>query len=254
MCSGTIQGDRNSHDAGLAPVKGKRLVIAEELKANLVLDTGFLKRVSGGDMTWIGGRGFKTDGQFAYIWQAGIILVFNQNDCPQFDAKDTAFTSRMAVIPMRSKFVPVGEGSSLGSEPHTFPMDMGIKARFPTWRSSMLDVMMERYTAGPRPLPASMRAWHDSVTAANNPLSEWMADKVEATGNESDVVLMSDLKAMYKGHAVKPKQFTGYAGAYFERLPGVTFKAALTRLPGRALPVRNVVFGVRLVAPVSQFD
>ena len=253
VCSASFDAGKHSHDASFMPVRGKRILIAEELKAQQTLDSGFLKRVSGGDATRLGGRGFGSADHFEFVWQARIFLVFNQDDCPKFDAKDAAFLARMRVIPMRSKFVPpcdlpVGEGDAF-----TFPMDMEIKARFPSWRSAMLAIMMDRYPGAKaslaRPPPPSTLAWHSSVAHGNNPLSDWLNRHYEVTGAACDVLVLAEVKARYDGRAVLPREFTAVAAAHFKALEGAVYhdmKRCCSSVHGGAVSNRrNVVVGVR---------
>jgi phage/plasmid-associated DNA primase len=244
VCSGTLERDKNSHDAALLPARGARLLVAEELKSRQTLDTGFLKRVAGGDMTTIGGRGFNTADTFKFVWQAGIVLIFNQNDCPQFDAKDAAFVSRMMVVPMRSKFVApcdLADDPDLAAEPLTFPMDMGLKRRFPLWRSAVLDILMERFANPMRPVPASMQDWRRSVSQGNNKLSEWLRDNYVVTGNKDDVVLLADVKRRYNDSSVK--DFIVLAKAYFKSVDGAAVYD-IKRPTRGSQPQKHVVLGV----------
>jgi hypothetical protein len=43
VCKGSFERDRDSHDAGLEPFRGKRLVVAEELKNSMTLDAAPVK-------------------------------------------------------------------------------------------------------------------------------------------------------------------------------------------------------------------
>ncbi|GIY12660.1 hypothetical protein CDAR_107861, partial [Caerostris darwini] len=69
----------NSHDAGMARFKGVRLLIVEELKKHQKLNCGFLKAVTGGDYC-VDGRNMYSAKTFEFMWQAGIVLVMNEND------------------------------------------------------------------------------------------------------------------------------------------------------------------------------
>ncbi|GIY97219.1 hypothetical protein CEXT_149521 [Caerostris extrusa] len=74
------------------------------------------------------------------MWQAGIVLVMNENDFPKFDFSDEPFMQRMVVCPFRSKFVEVFDTTQ---EPHTFVRDSDIGKKFDNWRSSVLDLLWE---------------------------------------------------------------------------------------------------------------
>ena len=253
VCSGSFESNKHSHDAAFLPVRGKRIIIAEELKSHQTLDSGFLKRISGGDEPRIAGRGFGTAEHFEFVSQARIFIVFNQGDCPKFDAKDSAFVGRMVVVPMQSKFVtPDILVGAAEVEPHTFSMDMTIKAHFPLWRSALLAIMMERHVAAKvalaRPPPATAKAWQSSVASGNNPLADWLATNYEVTGDKTDTLLLSDVKARYDGRAVQSRDFVAVAGAYFKGVVGASvhdFKRLTTGDPPTSKMLRNVVLGAR---------
>lgn len=173
------RGGRNDHDGGIQAFEGVRLVIAEELKKNMLFDEGFLKKVTGGDEVVITGRKFAEASQFDYIWTAGIMLVINEGDFPQADPSDGAFWSRVMVVPFRSKFVPDVEGCT---EPYTYPVVGDIKGNFEDWLPALADILLDVYDPMGRVLfnlPASMRDWKDTIESDANPVSEWTKSKVQ---------------------------------------------------------------------------
>jgi len=120
--------DKDSHDAGLEPYVGTRLVILEELKRTTKLDEGLVKLLTGGAGVTVEGRRCGTNERFRFTWQSGILCVFNEGDCPQFDVTDSAFVGWLLVAPMRSKFV--SPSSPELAEEHTFEADADINAKF----------------------------------------------------------------------------------------------------------------------------
>ncbi len=173
------------------------MVVTEELKHNMTLDEGMLKRFTGGMGVVVEDRKFGAGEWYSFVWQAGFLLVFNEGDCPRFDAGDEAFLGRMVVVPMRSKFVE----TSTRDEPYTFQMDREIRKKFPTWRSALADILLERYdpnALADGDIPASMREWRWAIGAGANPVAEWLEEKVAATGNLDEVVVLSDLRQMYQ--------------------------------------------------------
>jgi hypothetical protein len=141
VCKGSMESSRDAHSAGTEHLRNKRLIIAEELKAYMVLDEAMLKRVTGGSSVLMAGRRFGSGECFKYIWQAGLVLIFNEGDCPKFDAGDAAFMSRMLVVPMRSKFVPT---LMPHDDANTYLMDVSVTERFGSWMSAALaDILVE---------------------------------------------------------------------------------------------------------------
>ena len=225
VCKGAFDRDRDSHDAGLEPLRGKRMLLAEELKNCMKLDDAMLKKLAGGDEVIVQGRRCGSNDRFRFVWQAGIILVFNEGDCPQFDAGDNAFMSRLLIAPMRSKFVS-GDPST-DPEDFEFPVSDTIKARFPFMMSALADILLDNFHDGSTSvfehLPLAMREWQQGVAAEANPLSEWLEQVTEVTGVIADFVLLSDLKVRYEasGQIGIAKDFKRLAVAFFTNANGV---------------------------------
>lgn len=174
-----VQGpktDRNSHDAGLECMNGKRLLIADELTRNDTLDAGRIKDLVSVPDTVTQGRSFGRASTFKFIWQAGIIMAFNEGQFPRFDSTDSAFVSRMLVCNMRSRFLQRNDYikyiESDMIEPYTYPADPNLVSRFPDWRSSFLDILLEtRRSETTRELSVP-----DSMIEARNDLLIDMSD------------------------------------------------------------------------------
>eukprot|EP00798_Chlamydomonas_sp_ICE-L_P002857 gene2857-biopygen3625 len=139
MTKGSFARSRDDHDAGLKPMKGVRLLVAEEMKPNITLDEAFIKRIAGGEGVRVCGSSCDTGNSFDFLWQAGIVLVFNEGDCPKFDGGDTAFVKRMVVVPMRSNFVLHPERE------HEFERRDNLEDALPTWRSAMAQLLIEHF-------------------------------------------------------------------------------------------------------------
>ena len=77
FCKGHFDKDKDSHDAGLEPLKGKRVLLADELKKSMKLDDALVKNLAGGHYV-VEGRKIGIFDQFKFVWQAGIIMVFQR--------------------------------------------------------------------------------------------------------------------------------------------------------------------------------
>ena len=241
VCKGSFERDRDSHDAGSEPFRGKRLVVAEELKNSMTLDDGHLKRLTGGAGVQMGGRGFGTKDMFQFLWQAGFVLIFNEGDCPKYDHADTAFIGRLLFAPMRARFDKDVPMHPEPEEPWTYEADPGVSSRFPGWMSALADVLVEHYgVAGgfERP-PASMNEWRKDVTSEANPASRWCEENLEVTGDMSDYVLLGELDPGI------PK-FRDLAVAFYGGVAGVSY-VRKTCVPMNGVPTtkRYVLKGVR---------
>lgn len=243
VCKGSFDKDKDSHDGGVEPFKGKRLLLAEELKHVMTLDEAMLKSYTGGRVQ-VEGRKVGLGETFNFIWQAGFLIIFNEGDCPKFDAADQAFMERMIVVPMRSKFVAmVGDDD----DPYTFQVIKDIDAKFPFWLSAFCDILMEHQDTDVfDDVPASMKEWRQDVMEKANPVSEWLLANVEVTGERSDMIVMGELKRAYVSSCVPPKfpnaDFPRLSRAFLCAMRGVAYCENMTK-EGRKL--RGVMRGVR---------
>eukprot|EP00798_Chlamydomonas_sp_ICE-L_P023399 gene23399-biopygen13667 len=199
MTKGSFARSRDDHDVGLKPMKGVRLLVAKEMKPNITLDEALIKRIAGGEGVRVCGSSCDTGNSSDFMWQAGVVLVFNEGDCPKFDGGDTAFVKRMVVVPMRSNFLihpdPHGE--------HEFERRDDLADILPTWRSALAQLLIEHFRRPGRSrifdnLPVSMTEWKSGIADSANPLTEWLEEVVDVTGASSDAVWIGDLKGRWK--------------------------------------------------------
>lgn len=200
VCKSNFEGGRDSHGAGTETLKGKRLLVAEELKHNMKLDVAMLKKFTGGTDVVVEDRKFGRGDYYKFIWQAGLVLVFNEGDCPSFDSGDQAFIGRMIVAPMRSKFVDY-EVTPENEEEYMYRMDMNADSMFDKWFSSLADVLIESYdphSLDESRIPPSMREWSSGLVSENNVISSWLDERVTITNNPKDYVSLTDIHTEYK--------------------------------------------------------
>ena len=290
ICLPSFQRDRDAHASGMGGMRGKRLLISEELKSYMKLDIGLLKRVTGGAGVLAQGRKFGTEETFSFNWTANIILVFNDGDCPNLGSDD-AFADRMLVAPMRSKFIPKarprdeddggsgdeGEGEGGGEEgeegeegasgvnakePHTFFIDKRISSKFGAWNSALLDLLIQHYSPGEEILdapPASTAEWKRDVALSGNRLTPWMKKKVEVTGNKQDYVLFPDLIRLYEADRrlsdrVMPTDFEKLAVGYLKGAALSYKKEDKVKMPDGKWKNKysGVAKGVRLLCNINE--
>lgn len=106
------------------------------------LDCSWLKNVVGGQ-TVVDGRIIYSEKTFKFIWQAGFILISNENDLPKFDPSDAAFMQLMVVSPCRSKFVTHVRDTYL--QENTFAADLSINQQFDDWRGILFKISFLTY-------------------------------------------------------------------------------------------------------------
>ena len=220
--------------------------MAEELKHTMTLDVALIKKLTGGASARVEDRRIGVGEWFKFTWQAGFLLIFNEGDCPGFDAGDAAFLERMIVAPMRAKFV--AEVPAEAAEAHTFVLDPDVASKFTMWMPAMMDVLLERYAAGVAPaVPPSMRNWRTDISSDNNPVASWVDKVLEVTGNRDDYVLMADLKAAFarSGICVPKQKVSETLKAYLGGLQGVVVKESeAIKVEGVWKSIRGIVRGV----------
>jgi D5 N terminal like len=249
----SLDADRNSHDGGLEVLRGMRLVIGDELDKDQKFDASFLKKLTSAADTRIEGRACGSREHFSFLLQAGLILIFNQGQCPRFHADDEAFNARMLVAPMRARFVNDGDDEG-DQEPHTYKKVLGLKDRFRDWLPALADILLEWYSPDGSRLvvPPSMTQWQDDLAASENSLQGFFERLVEVTGCKRDHVSCAQLKALYhpgagRGAAapVRGRQFDMLFRSYFSRVGGGAWYVDKTDLPDQK-NARHVVRGARL--------
>lgn len=258
ICRGAFDKDKDSHDGGLEPLKGKRVMLADELKKNMKLDEGLIKNLAGGKYVVEGRRFGKVD-QFKFTWQAGIIMVFNDGDCPKFDSTDKAFMERMLVCPMRSKFIARRNNERpFGQEDYTYELNPTIDKHFELWRSAFLDLLIKYCKIDGLceiQIPISMREWKEDIISGNNELADWIFENVELTDNVQDVLSLNDLKDKYKqGYGLKTvsdRNFIAIAKALFTSKGFEINERYQFRVNGTKKEKRNAILRVKLIDEIN---
>jgi hypothetical protein len=187
-----------------------------------------------------------------FVWQAGFVLVFNDGDMPKFDNADAAFLNRMVVGPMRSKFVEAGSPALLG-EQWTYPNDLALSEKFPSWLPAVADVLVDCYGGADEAfeaLPEGMREWRRGVAAAGNPVADWCDAMLTVSDNASDFVFIGEMMAAYGGSLPKSR-FTQLVAVRYAAVAGVRFnkRTTVTRADGTHNVVSGVLWGVKAVVP-----
>ena len=258
VCRASYEGGRDSHGAGTEPFKGKRLLVADELKHTMTIDEAMLKKYTGGTNIMVEDRKLGQSQWFKFTWQAGIVLIFNEGDMPRMDVADEAFVGRMVVAPMRSKFVD-GQGS-LDDEEYTFRMNKDIDTTFKLWLPALAELLIDAFDTSALDedkIPAAMREWRQGITSENNVVAEWLDQSLEVTGDLDDIVLVAGLfkefKAISMGASgfIKSAEFCRLCKVHMGSYKGVTFKDydsisrnAASQATSRKKTARNCIRGV----------
>lgn len=194
----THQRDRNSHSAGLHAMIRKRLLLCEELAKKHTIDMSFVKDLTSGPGKICEGRIFESAEMFKFPWEAGIVMTFNQGCMPHIGSIEEdpmAFWKRVIVIPMRSRFE---DEVNEESEPYTYIKDKDIQLNFENWRSAFLDLLIEHWDPNlVNREKVGNTDWRVELSTENNPMSEWLSDNIQVTGNKKDYLLRDDVVERY---------------------------------------------------------
>ena len=213
----------------------------------MTIDEAMLECYTGGGGVVVEGRHIGQGSFFKYTWQAGFLFVFNEGDCPKFDAADQAFVERMVVAPMRSKFVA---GDIEAGVEFTYPVVKDIEARFPLWLSAMADIFLESYDVDALDaIPPSMSEWRQVIAGDRNELAEWLQQKTVVTGDVADVVMLRELRQEFNrtSGAVKKNaaEFLRLSRAFFGTFPSTRYVPSTTIV---GLNVNDVIRGASRAA------
>eukprot|EP00873_Tetraselmis_striata_P026912 jgi/Tetstr1/447176/TSEL_034613.t1 len=211
--SASFAKSRDSHNAGMKSAMNKRLIVGDEFEKHQVLDVSFMKDATGGRNTRIEGRNLGSAEDFKFIWEANMVLAFNEDCCPKFDA-DPALLSRMITVPFRSKFLPeIPEDP----EENTFVKDGDLPNKFPEWRSAVLDILMENFGVDLDNIPPGMKEWKRALAADSNPFSDFLSEHLEFTGAAGDwITVNKHIEPLFD--ALAPNITSRYTKKEFKRL------------------------------------
>ena len=111
----------------------KRVVITSENEANNKLNTGHVKKITGGDD--IDGRNMYSNEIVNFKPQFKLISLFNQ--IPDVDKLDGGFWSRCKVVDFPTTFVEKPEN------PNELPIDKDLKSKLKEWKQDFMLLLIE---------------------------------------------------------------------------------------------------------------
>ena len=198
LLKATNQKGIDEHNAGMAAMQYKRLLLCDEMSSDQTIDTGLIKELTSGTRATRQGRMFGSGDIFEFPWEAGIILSFNEGCLPKTGTgtdDPQSFWKRAIVIPMVSRFedeVPED------AEPHTYKADKNIGDQFPVWRSAFLDILIEHWDPDVvNSSTAGDKSWVADLACQHNPLKEWLDTHIKVTKNKKDKILRNDVVEKY---------------------------------------------------------
>jgi len=127
--------DANSPDPGLLNLLNKKLLTSSEPEKGSKLNTGFIKFITGKDITTL--RNCHSNDMFDF--KANFITLFSCNDIPECDDIDKAFSDRLRCIDFPNKFTdnPTEKNHKL--------INKEINENFCFWRQDFMLLLIEHY-------------------------------------------------------------------------------------------------------------
>ena len=187
-----------AHDSNMRVLQGARAVVKDEFGESDKLDTALLRDLVSGTTQERAGRICGQDAFFSFRWQGKILFSFNAGSQPDMGNVPELYR-RIVVAPFRSKFVR--DPAQVDPDSYTFLEDSSLEDKLPQWRSSILDMLVERFDGrrevirGP---PASTVEWRRKLEVNDNPLAEWLEGNVDVTGDRGDIVTQAELMELVR--------------------------------------------------------
>ncbi|KAJ3064422.1 hypothetical protein HK102_008206, partial [Quaeritorhiza haematococci] len=248
--------DAHSHQSGLAPYRGKRMVVFEELERGKALNTAMLKDYNGTSRKLVEYRPAGDKEWRTYPWRGKFVFLFNEDRFPSIDTTEGAFTERLMLIPHRSKFVselPDMEDPDLGPEDkeHVYLRDPDVimKIQGP-WRPYILQWCLEglrRFNAEKfTKRPPSSDEWLADITMAQDDVRELVAMHWVHTGNKNKYVKQGDVWTLYRDQCAInsiPNRKRMTQTKFYKHLKGVMRKGYRDHVRVDGVQVHNVFLG-----------
>ncbi|KAJ3071721.1 hypothetical protein HK102_006387, partial [Quaeritorhiza haematococci] len=242
--------DIHSHQSGLAPYRGKRMVVFEELEPGKTLNTTMLKDYNGASRKLVKYRPAGEKDERKYPWQGKFVFLFNEDRFPSIDTADGAFIERLMVIPHRSKFV--AELPDLDPEDrehvHLRNPDVIMKIQGP-WRPYVLQWCLQGlqrfYAEEFTKRPASSNQWLSDITMSQD-VKELVKAHLVYTGNPQKYIKQGFVWELYRDHCAVNSIPTGKRmkqAPFFKHLRRIMSKGYRDHFKLEGLLVHNSFWG-----------
>lgn len=155
----TANGGGSGPNEELASVEGARIVQFTEPSAKHKINVAFLKDLTGGDEQ---SASRKYEHKRTFVLHGMVHVLCNK--IPWGDDEDGGYHRRLRNVPYGSRFLnaDAAEGNAKPLPPHHYYKEMGLEAKFETWRYCLMREVLQVAMAKARDthLP-----WHSSVPA-----------------------------------------------------------------------------------------
>lgn len=186
--------------AELLPCKGARVVVLSETDNYDALNSGTMKKLTGGDDFYARGL-FKEPIQIRPQFK----LILHCNHLPNVSAEDKASWNRIRVLAFESKFPKnpeeVPEVVSEQWKEKMFPRDNTMKDWLPQLAEPFMWWLIKEYERiGPAPLyePREVKAATDVYQKTNDFYMQFLDERIQETGDKKDMITLTVVYSQFK--------------------------------------------------------
>jgi len=188
------QERRDQPNPALVDARPKRIMMTTEPEGDDKLQTGIIKKISGGDAV----EARTLNSKHIYNYVPPYKLFVQANNIPKLSRVDSATQNRMRVIKFPFKFVP----NPIESFHRAVNPDLKEKSiKSIEWRNEFMFMLIDKFNevkdlkslSPPKAVCDSTNEYFDD----NNPLKNWLDKFYTITKDAKDYVLSSELKRQY---------------------------------------------------------
>jgi hypothetical protein len=138
-----MQESINAHSQGYLSYKNKRLIYIDETSQNKRLAVGRIKNLTSGSDNQFSARRIHSAVVEVFEWTGTIFTACNSGDFSTFKTTDSAFLSRLRVIPFKSEFVSnIAEDDY---ENNVFRIDNSVTEKLRRYREAHFYMILDAY-------------------------------------------------------------------------------------------------------------
>lgn len=186
---------KNAPLPALAACRGARLVWASEPEPNAVLQTGFLKQVSGDEK--IKAR-YLHKNDIEYDPQFGVIMLLNDYPRIPRSTEFYALQRRIRIVPFPFQFMDKPECDN--HRPINRSYEKLVSSH--EWRTELIKMLIEMYvdtvsTMTSFKKPSAVESETSSFFQENNPLAAWLPKRFITNADQSSKVKASEITSLF---------------------------------------------------------
>jgi len=191
---------KNGHSGSVQALKGRFLLLADEMSSDMRLDDSFGKDTTGGTGSMLTGRAFGKSDSFSFPVKFSQLITFNEGQMPQV-SEGGEYWARMLVAHFRTKFLSADKFEAQKND-YEYPCLEGNRAEnrqmIRQTASGIFDALLPYYQRRKLLMspPTSFTEFRKELAADQNPLMNWFEKTFEKTGRDEDFIRLADVPHM----------------------------------------------------------